>query len=324
MVSVFNAQKIQAWARGLGQSVFTGSSGRVFPKSMKASPLLRAWFLRLDELGVERKTRWRFLGWKEGQLYFDTPDGKKSEPSDVVVFAMGGASWARLGSDGFWAQSLTDMGVGVAPFRGVNVGLHVNWTTHMERHFGHAIKGVAWSIKGKTTRGEAVISRRGIEGGGVYSFSKEIDNAEKLTIDLTPDLTLDEVINRLSKPRGKTSLSNHLRKALRLSPVKIALLREWVQPLPNDLKLLAAKIKSLDVNYDGLRPMDEAISTSGGVKWGALDSGLMLRNMPGVFCAGEMLDWSAPTGGYLLTGCLATGRWAGISASRYLGLGGTD
>jgi uncharacterized flavoprotein (TIGR03862 family) len=276
----------------------------------------------LDALGVTRLARWKFIGWDGDELRFDTSDGPQSVQADATVLAMGGASWARLGSDGLWVTTLADQDVATVPFAAVNVGLRVNWSEHMAKHFGGAIKGVAWTVNGEVSRGEAVISARGIEGGGVYSLSEAVGAGASLTVDLLPDLKLEDVAHRLFKPRGKTSLSNHLRKSLRMSPVKIALLQELGRPLPQDAGKLAQLIKALPVPVTGLNPMDEAISTSGGVSWEELDESLMISKLPGVFCAGEMLDWSAPTGGYLLTGCLATGRWAGISAIRYLSVTG--
>lgn len=320
MISMFDAQKVQGWTRSLDQPIFIGSTRRVFPEAMKASPLLRAWFARLDSLGVTRVTRWRFNGWDGAGLLFDTPDGPQTVHADATVLAMGGASWSKLGSDGAWPETLAQKGVAVTPFGAMNVGLRVTWSEHMARHFGSPIKSVAWTAGGQVSRGEAVVSSRGIEGGGVYSLSEALGAGAALTVDLLPDVKLEDVAHRLFKPRGKTSLSNHLRKALRLTPVKIALLQEWARPLPTNAGKLAQMIKALPVGFDGLNDMDEAISTSGGVAWDAMDASLMLNDVPGVFCAGEMLDWAAPTGGYLLNGCLATGRWAGISATRYLGV----
>jgi uncharacterized flavoprotein (TIGR03862 family) len=320
MVSMFDSSKVKGWVRSLGQPIFIGSSRRVFPKAMKASPLLRAWFARLDDLGVTRLARWKFKDFNGGGLEFDTPNGPQTLQTDVTVLALGGASWAKLGSDGAWAKLLADRDIPVVPFGAVNVGLRVDWSEHMAKHFGTPIKTVAWMVNGETSRGEAVVSTRGIEGGGIYSLSEAVGAGADLTMDLLPDLKLEDVAHRLFKPRGKTSLSNHLRKALRMSPVKIALLQELGRPLPEDAGKLAQLIKALPVPVAGLNPMDEAISTSGGVAWKSLDESLMIRDLPGVFCAGEMLDWAAPTGGYLLNGCLATGRWAGISAVRFLGV----
>lgn len=317
MVSVFDAQKVQAFAKGLGQPVFSGSSGRVFPEAMKASPMLRAWFQRLDDLGVQRQTRWSWTGWNGDALGFATPEGPQTVYADVTVLALGGASWARLGSDGAWLDTL---GVEAVPFGPANVGITVDWSDHMRRHFGSPIKGVAWSAGTDVSRGEAVVSSGGLEGGGVYSLSATLRGGAALHIDLLPDQTVTDIRARLLKSRCKASLSNHLRKALRLSAVKIALLQEWARPLPEDSTELASLIKALPVPYTGLNSMDQAISTSGGVAWSAVDPALMLHDRPGVFIAGEMLDWEAPTGGYLLTACFATGRWAGISAARHLGI----
>lgn len=317
MVSVFDAQKVQAFAKGLDQPVFIGSSGRVFPEAMKASPMLRAWFKRLDELGVQRQTRWSWTGWNDDALTFATPDGPQSVQADVTVLALGGASWARLGSDGKWVDTL---GVETVPFGPSNVGISVTWSDHMRRHFGAPIKGVAWTAGKEVSRGEGVVSSKGLEGGGVYSLTPALRNGAALHVDLLPDQSVTDIRARLLKSRGKASLSNHLRKSLRLSAVKIALLQEWARPLPEDSSDLAALIKALPVPVDGLNSMDQAISTSGGVAWSAVDPSLMLTDKPGVFVAGEMLDWEAPTGGYLLTACFATGRWAGISAARHLGI----
>lgn len=311
IVADFGPQEVMEWATGLGQPLFTGSTGRVFPKVMKASPLLRAWLARLDTLGVVIQTRWRWDGWKDGRLRFTTAKGDTWLDPKVTVLALGGASWARLGANGAWATYLPDA---VAPFAPANMGFSVAWSDHMTRHLGQPVKAVALTAGGQTTRGEFVISKRGIEGGGVYMVSRAMREGAPLTIDLMPDWPLDRVRDALAKPRGKTSLSNHLRKVLRLDPVRMALLSEFGRPFPADL---APLIKALPVRHSGPRPMDEAISTAGGVRFDALTEGLMLRGRPGVFCAGEMLDWEAPTGGYLITGCLATGRRAGRAAAAF-------
>ncbi|MEO1106965.1 MAG: TIGR03862 family flavoprotein [Pseudomonadota bacterium] len=318
MLAEFDAQDVKNWAQELGQELFTGSTGRVFPSVMKASPLLRAWLARLSEIGVEIKTRWRWTGWQDDALSFDTPDGVQTVASDVTILAMGGASWARLGSDGAWAIDLVQRGVEVAPFAPANAGLLVDWSDHMSKHFGAPIKGVALRAGSLRTRGEAVISARGLEGGGIYSICKAVREGAELTFDLMPDLSAEDVAQRLSRPRGKASLSNHIRKVLKLGPTRTALLTEFGRPLPSAPDALARLIKSLPVRHAGLRPIDEAISTAGGVSRDAVNDGLMLTNLPGVFCAGEMLDWEAPTGGYLLTACFATGRWAGRSAADWL------
>lgn len=315
MLEEFGPEAVQDWARGLGQDLFTGSSGRVFPKVMKASPLLRAWLVRLGDLGVEIRTRWRWRGWEGEAALFDTPEGEVRLEPKVTVLALGGASWARLGSDGAWAETLRGEGVEVTPFQPANMGLKVDWSEHMARHFGRPVKGTALIAGGQRVRGEYVISRRGLEGGGIYAVSRAVREGAELVIDLMPDWTEDKVLAALTRPRGKASLSNHLRKVLRLDPARLALLMEFGRPLPQGAAL-ARLIKHLPVRHEGPRPLDEAISTAGGVAWGALDEGLMLRARPGTYCAGEMLDWEAPTGGYLLTGCLATGRWAGRAAAQ--------
>lgn len=318
MIAEFDAKAVQDWAQELGQELFVGSSGRVFPTVMKASPLLRAWLTRLESLGVEVRTRYRWTGWQESQPVFSTEQGQVTLKADVMVLALGGASWARLGADGGWAEVLADRGVSLAPFKPANAGLLVNWSEHMRDLFGQPIKGVAWSVGDLMTRGEAVISARGLEGGGIYAVCKTVRDGAALRIDLMPDVSAADVAKRLSRARGKSSLSNYLRKVLKLGPVRTAVLMEFGRPLPTDPVALAGVIKALPVEHAGLRPMDEAISTAGGVPQAELDADLMLKQLPGVFCAGEMLDWEAPTGGYLLTACLATGRWAGRAAAQYV------
>ncbi|WP_306006136.1 TIGR03862 family flavoprotein [Aquicoccus porphyridii] len=309
MLAAFGPADVCAWAEGLGQAVFTGSSGRVFPQAMKASPLLRAWLGRLDGLGVAIRTRWRWIG----GAAFDTPEGRQVLAPDVTVLACGGASWARLGSDGAWTGDLpADM---LAPFRPANMGFKVDWSDHMARHFGQPVKNVVLHAGRVRVRGEFVISARGIEGGGVYAVSGAMRDGAALMLDLLPDLTESDIRARLAARRPKESLANTLRKRLRLDPVKQALVMEFARPLPDDL---APLLKALPVRHGGPRPMDEAISTAGGLRFEALDQGLMLRDRPGWFAAGEMLDWEAPTGGYLLTACLATGRWAGEHAAAWV------
>lgn len=312
----FGPDEVQAWARGLGQEIFTGSTGRVFPTAMKASPLLRAWLARLSGAGVELRTRWRFAGWEGSTALFDAPEGRQEVEADVTVLAMGGASWARLGSDGAWAGLLAEE---VAPFRPANMGFGVDWSDHMRPHLGAPVKPVALIAGARRVRGECVISARGLEGGGIYAVSADLRDGAPLAFDLLPDLDEEQVAARLARPRGKASLSNHLRKALGLDPVRLALLHEWARPLPGDPAALAARLKALPVPLGPPHPLDEAISTAGGLRFAALDEDLMLRGRPGVFAAGEMLDWEAPTGGYLLTACLATGRHAGRAAAARLG-----
>jgi uncharacterized flavoprotein (TIGR03862 family) len=278
---------------------------------MKASPLLRAWLGRLSADGVTLRMRWRWAGWIDGNTIFETPNGRIAVRPKVTVLALGGASWARLGSDGRWAAFMQDA---VAPFEPANMGFVVPWSAHMARHFGSPVKSVALLAGNQIGRGEWAISARGIEGGGIYEVSRSLREGSPLHLDLLPDWTEAQVREALSKPRGKASLSTYLRKVLRLDPVRFALLSEFGRPFPDDL---APLVKSLPVPLAGPRPIDEAISTAGGLRFDALTDGLMLRDHPGVFCAGEMLDWEAPTGGYLITGCLATGRLAGVSAARY-------
>jgi uncharacterized flavoprotein (TIGR03862 family) len=316
-VAGFGPMEVSDWARTLGQEVFTGSSGRVFPKAMKASPLLRAWLRQLDDVGVEIRTRWRWTGFDGTGFAFDTPTGRAVLHPAVTVLALGGASWARLGSDGAWAPWLAEKGVALAPFAPANAGLAVAWSDHMRKQFGAPVKAARLNAGGTTLRGEFVISSRGLEGGAIYAISKAVRDGAALTLDLCPDWSAEDVATRLARPRGKATLAAHLRKSLRLDPARLALLMEFGRPLPQGAAL-AALIKALPVRHDGLRPIDEAISTAGGIAAAALD-GFMLRALPGVFAAGEMLDWEAPTGGYLITGCLATGLRAGEAAARWAG-----
>ena len=310
ILTEFGPTQVRDWAQGLGIEVFTGSSGRVFPKAMKASPLLRAWLARLAGLGVAIRTRMKCTGQVEGGFAFDTPAGREVIGATVTVLAMGGASWARLGSDGAWPGWI---GADVAPFQPANVGLSVAWSEHMQRHFGAPVKSVRLSAGDQETRGEFVISQKGLEGGGIYALSKVVRDEAPLYLDLVPDVTRDEVAQRLSRPRGKSTQAAQLRKALKLDPARLALLQEFGRPLPQGAAL-AGLIKRLEVRHAGPRPIDEAISTAGGLLWSALNPGLMIKDNPGVFAAGEMLDWEAPTGGYLINACLATGRHAGRSA----------
>lgn len=312
ILRAFGPEQVQAWAEGLGQPLFTGSTGRVFPKAMKASPLLRAWLAHLSESGVTLQRRWRWLGWDSDAVLIETPEGIRHLTPRVTILACGGASWARLGSDGAWAAPLLDQ---VTPFQPANMGFAVNWSVHMQRHLGRPIKGIALSAGPQSSRGEIVISRAGIEGGGIYEVSRAMRNGAPLLIDLMPDLSVDELRQRLNRPRGKASLANHLRKVLKWTPEKQALLMEFARPLPDDLVPL---IKALPITHQGPLPMDQAISTAGGLRLDALDDGLMLKSRPGTFAAGEMLDWEAPTGGYLITASLATGLHAGRAAAKWL------
>ncbi|CAM5313735.1 TIGR03862 family flavoprotein [Frigidibacter albus] len=315
LLAGFGPAEVQDWCRGLGQDVFTGSSGRVFPQAMKASPLLRAWLRRLESGGVVLHTRWRWTGWQDGALAFDTPEGLHLERPAVTVLALGGASWPRLGSDAAWVPWLEGQGVPVTPFRPANMGFGVDWSDKMPPLFGNPVKDVALRAGDRRERGEFVISARGIEGGGIYAVSAAVRDGAALTLDLAPARSLAEVAGRLARPRGKDTVANWLRKALRLDPVKIALLHEWARPLPADPARLAQLIKALPVRHSGPRPIAEAISSAGGIPRAALTEGLELLALPGTFACGEMLDWEAPTGGYLLTACLATGLHAGRAAA---------
>ena len=307
MIDAFGPRAVEGWMDGLGQAAFTGSTGRVFPTAMKASPLLRAWLARLEGMGVTLHRRHRWTGWDGARTAMAAPDGPLALRPRAVVLALGGASWRRLGSDGAWAEG---HGLPATPFAPANAGLAVAWSPHMARHFGAALKGMLWRAGDAASRGEVVLSAAGLEGGGLYPLTPALRGGAALTVDLKPDLPPDAVAARLAA-RGKASLSNHLRKALRLTPAQAALLREFGDPAD------AACVKALRIRHDGPRPLDEAISTAGGLPWDALDDALMLRDRPGVFACGEMLDWEAPTGGYLLTASLATGRWAGARAAAY-------
>lgn len=320
IVADFGPDQVQDFARGLGVDLFTGTTGRVFPVEMKASPMLRAWIARLTGMGVQNRTRWRWTGWHEGALCFETSQGARQETPDVTVLALGGASWPRLGSDAAWVPWLVERGVRINPFQPANMGFVVDWSPHMAPFFGQPVKGAALSAAGRTSRGEFIISARGIEGGGVYAISAPARDGAALTLDLMPGRSVLEVTGRLARPRGKDSVGNWLRKSLRLDPIRLALLQEWGRPLPTRPDRLAALIKALPVRHAGPRPLAEAISSAGGIAAESLGAGLELTCLPGVFACGEMLDWEAPTGGYLLTACLATGRHAGRAAAKRLAL----
>lgn len=320
----FSPTHLVGWAEGLGQATFTGSSGRVFPRAMKASPLLRAWLARLDGLGVEVRTRSRWVARRDGAWVFGTPAGEVVERPDAVVLAMGGASWPRLGSDGAWAGMLE--GVEVAPFRPSNVGFDVEWSEVFAGRFaGQPLKPVAMTHGDQTVRGEAMLTRYGIEGGAVYALSAglrdavERDGTAVLTVDLRPDLSVEALAGRLAKPRGKDSVTNWLRKAGGLSAPAVGLLREIPGELPAGSDKLAKRIKAVRLMLTGVQGLARAISSAGGVKLDQLDEGLMLKALPGVFAAGEMLDWEAPTGGYLLQASMASGVVAADAVVKWLG-----
>ncbi|QJI33986.1 MULTISPECIES: TIGR03862 family flavoprotein [unclassified Pseudomonas] len=318
----FGAEALCEWIHGLGIETFVGSSGRVFPTDMKAAPLLRAWLKRLRDQGVVIHTRHRWLGWTaDGGLLIHSPDGEKTVHSDAVLLALGGGSWSRLGSDGAWLTLLEDKGVPYTPLQPSNCGFEVPaWSDLMVSKFaGAPLKNVAIGLADDKPRlGECVVTATGIEGSLIYALSAPIreainrDGSATVHLDLLPSKPLDKVIAALSKPRGSRSMSKHLHSQLGLDGVKAALLRELAPAEHfNDPAQLAVDIKALPLTLVKTRPMDEAISTAGGVPFEALDERLMLKQLPGVFCAGEMLDWEAPTGGYLLTGCFASGRVAG-------------
>lgn len=322
----FGPEALRDWIHGLGIETFVGTSGRVFPREMKAAPLLRAWLHRLRSQGVHFHVRHRWLGWAGGALRFDTPDGEVTVKADAVLLALGGGSWARLGSDGAWVPLLRERSVEVAALRPANCGFDVAWSPYFREHFaGQPIKPVIATASGLTRQGEFNITASGIEGGLIYALSASLrdalerDGHAELHLDLAPGRTLQRLQIELARPRGRDSLANHLRRRAGIEGVKAALLRELCPPETLDsAPALAAAIKSLALPVTATRPLDEAISTAGGVGFTALDDDLMLRSLPGVFCAGEMLDWEAPTGGYLLTACLASGRVAGLGARRWL------
>jgi len=340
-LNAFDADALRNWIHGLGIETFVGTSGRVFPTDMKAAPLLRAWLHRLRELGVTFYPRHRWLGWGESQgnvqiqLLFSAQENdatiNKTVTADAVLLALGGASWQRLGSNGAWVPLLRERSVQVNDLVPSNCGFDVAWSEMLrEQHAGAPLHGVVLSctdVHGRTRSvlSEAIISAYGIEGTGIYALSKELreqidqQGSALLNIDLLPDLSRDKIIQRLNKPREKNSLSNFLRKQLNLSPVKLALLRELTaKNTYENPELLALAIKKLSLTLTATRPIDEAISSAGGVAAKELDSLFMLKKMPGVFCAGEMLDWDAPTGGYLLTACFASGRTAGQGVVNFL------
>lgn len=310
MLAAFGPDEVQDWCRALGQEVFTGSSGRVFPKAMKASPLLRAWLVRLAGLGVDIRTRWRWAGFDGDGFAFDTPLGRRVLTPAVTVLALGGASWARLGSDAAWVPWLHDRGVELAAFKPANMGLCVEWSPHMARFFGMPVKGAAVMAGTQRERGEFIVSAKGLEGGGIYAVSRPVRDGADLTLDFMPDVALPEVETRLSRMRRGETTANCLRK-LGLAPVAVALIMEFGRGMA-----LGDAVKALPIHHQGPRPMDEAISVAGGITRAAVTDELQLQAIRGVFVCGEMLDWEAPTGGYLLTSCWATGRWAGQAAAR--------
>ncbi|MEW6257202.1 MAG: TIGR03862 family flavoprotein [Pseudomonadota bacterium] len=315
-VRSFTPQDLIAFVEHLGEETFVGSSGRVFPRSFKASPLLRAWLRHLAEIGVQRHERHEWCGWTEtGELLFHTPDGARAVRAEATILALGGASWPRLGGNGTWADLLRARGVEVAPFRPANMGLTLTWSpAFAQRWAGSPLKRVALALGGRTVRGEVVVTQAGLEGGAVYALSAEVREAllasgeAKLRLDLRPDRTEAQLADALAAVPAKQSTANRLRKGAGLSPVATAVLRE-AGALPTQPSALAARLKSVPLTVLGVAGLERAISSAGGVAWDALDARFMLKAMPGVFACGEMLDWEAPTGGYLLQACFATG-WA--------------
>ena len=319
----FPPASLRAWSAELGEETFVGSSGRVFPKSFKATPLLRAWLRRLEGLGVALHSRRRFVGFGASSARFAAPEGDEEAPASVIVLALGGASWPRLGGDGGWADILRAAGIAVAPLRPANCGFAVDWSAvFRERFAGQPLKSIALSHGDAHVRGEAMIDAKGIEGGAVYALSARLRDAIEaegstiLTIDLKPDVTREALAERLRRQPGQ-SLSTFLRKATGLAPVAIGLLRE-AGDIPGDADALAARLKALPLRLLGAAPIARAISSAGGVEWSEIDETFMLRKRPGVFVAGEMIDWEAPTGGYLLQACFATGRAAGDGAADWI------
>ena len=309
----FGPKEVRAWADELGAETFAGSSRKVFPKAMKASPLLRAWLARLAALGVRFETRWRWVSW-DGGFGFETPDGLQEITPDVAVLALGGASWPRLGSDGAWRDMLIKKGVEVAPFQPSNMGLRRVWSDHLAAHFGAPLKNISLTVGGETRQGEAVLTREGLEGSLVYHFSAQFRQGLPATLNLLPQSQPAELAARLAKQPKKLSLSNAVRRAWKLPPQKHALLMELAPEKSRDG--LCVAVKALPVGQYQTAHLADAISSAGGVTRDSLTDTLALKVAPNVFCVGEMLDWDAPTGGYLITACLATGRAAGHAAAK--------
>lgn len=326
----FGPDEVRHWAAGLGIETFVGTSGRVFPAEFKAAPLLRAWVRRLRELGVAFHARYRWSGFStDDALLFDTPEGKRPIASPIAVLALGGGSWPHLGSDGSWIPLLRSIGCHVASLRPSNCGFLIDWSDHMRPHFGKPLKSIEIEFDDRRQRGEAMLTEYGIEGGAVYALSAplreaiETNGVAHLRIDFKPDVAAAALAERLMRPRGSLSFSNWLRKSANLPPAIAALLREFAPAGSLDSPdAMAGQIKSLSIPLRGTAPLAEAISSAGGLSFDELDDDLMIRRRPGLFAAGEMLDWEAPTGGYLLTGCLASGRHAGLAILRRLSSAG--
>ena len=330
-IEAFSPDDLRTFSAELGQPTFVGSSGRVFPTAMKASPLLRAWLRRLAAMGVTFKLRHRWRGWDEaGRLVFDTPDGQTAVAADASILALGGASWPKLGSNGAWVAAMAEAGITVAPLQPANCGFLVDWSDIFRSRFeGDPLKRIALSFGGRSARGEAVITGKGLQGGSLYALSDVLREAiashghAALHVDLLPDKNVPALEQKLRAPRNKQSLANVLRKALSLSPIAIGLLQEAAVASSTKLseltpEALAGRIKAVSVRLVGIEPIARAISTAGGIAFDEIDEHFMLRRRPGSFVAGEMLDWEAPTGGYLLQACFATGAAAGRGALQFL------
>lgn len=333
ILSAFPPDAIRTWARDLGVETFTGTSNRVFPQDFKAAPLLRAWLRRLRAHGVTIHARHRWTGWDEGgALTFSTPKGPVVVRPKATVLALGGASWPKLGSDAAWVPMLEASGVAIAPLKPANCGFDVTWSAHFAQRFeGQPLKGVTLHFQGHHASGDTTITQTGIEGGPVYTLSAplreaiEKDGAATLTIDLAPNRSLADLTQRLSKPRGKKSVATHLKRTVGIFGLKAGLLREGADAqIFKDPAHLAATIKAVPLALIRPRPIAEAISSAGGVRFDQVDAGLQLKALSNMWVAGEMLDWEAPTGGYLLSACLASGRWAGEAVARYLSANASD
>jgi uncharacterized flavoprotein (TIGR03862 family) len=327
-LAAFPPEALRTWVADLGIETFVGSSGRVFPTGFKAAPLLRAWLRRLGAADARLHNRHRWQGWDDdGNHRFETPAGTVTRTADVTVLALGGASWPRLGGDGRWVPLLANRGVALEHLRPSNVGFDIAWRDHFRDRFaGCPIKGVTLSFRDGRAHGDIMVTARGIEAGPVYVLSPQLrdaidrEGAACVFLDLSPDRTEDYLRARLERPRGKRTAANHLRQSVGLEGVKAALLRDALDPVAfNDPKRLAKTIKHLPLNLAAVRPLAEAISSAGGVTRDAVTDGFMIKALPGVFCAGEMLDWEVRTGGYLLTACFATGRAAGEAAATWVG-----
>ena len=315
----FTPDDVQTWATSLGINLFTGSTGRVFPTQMKASPLLRAWLFQLDKRGVTRRHKMKAISLNNMSLLFKTENGEEEISAKAILFAMGGASWRRLGSDAGWLKWLTD--VKSEKFCASNVGLKINWSKHLNKYFGEPVKAITLTSGKIKSQGEIVITQTGIEGGGIYSLSPAIRKGEEVFLDLLPNWNEDQLNHALQKPLTKVSWSNHLRKVFNLNKVKQTLLREFSSNSFSKEQLLG-DLKSLRITHQGFEEIDKAISTAGGIHFDQLDHNLMLSKKPGIFFAGEMLNWDAPTGGYLITAALATGLWSAKGIEKLL-LGNT-